>query len=62
MDSLKTNFHAPSANVWRKRIVMCSGHLRLRINSYNRLYYQSLANMFQISIYGLLAEDEAYFR
>lgn len=62
MDSLKTNFHAPSANVWRKRIVMCSGHLRLRINSYNPLHYQSLANMFQISICGLLAEGEAYFR
>lgn len=29
MDSLKTNFHAPSANVWRLRILMCSGHLAL---------------------------------
>ena len=46
MDSLKTNFHAPSANVWRLRILMCSGHLALWINSYNRLFYHTLAIMF----------------
>lgn len=62
MDSFKTNFHAPSANVWRVRILIRSRYLKLEINSFNELNFQRLLAKPLFSICRILAEKGVHFR